>query len=191
MKFRYLCAALHENPEELGPVEQFYMKNCMCIYMYIGVSKNNGTPKSSTLIGISIINHPFWGTPIFGNTHIYIIYIYICFLSSIQHVYRDFRGAILSAIKISYIWNKYPRCTFMRNTADQLMWQLINWSPGEENWHFILATSFKRFTSRKWQCFWLINDNIWSIYTDNNIERISHGCCLSTISFEFEVLFSL
>ena len=33
------------------------------------VSKNNGTPKSSILIGFSIINHPFWGTPIFGNTH--------------------------------------------------------------------------------------------------------------------------
>ena len=33
-----------------------------------GVSKNNGTPKSSILIGFSIINHPIWGTPIFGNT---------------------------------------------------------------------------------------------------------------------------
>ena len=36
----------------------------------MGVSKNRGTPKSSILIGFSIINHPFWGTPIFGNTHI-------------------------------------------------------------------------------------------------------------------------
>ena len=35
----------------------------------MGVSENSGTPKSSTLIGFSIINHPFWGTPIFGNTH--------------------------------------------------------------------------------------------------------------------------
>ena len=34
----------------------------------MGVSKNRGTPKSSILIGFSIINHPFWGTPIFGNT---------------------------------------------------------------------------------------------------------------------------
>ena len=42
------------------------------IYIYMGVSKSNGTPKSSILIGVSIINHPFWGTPIFGNTHIYI-----------------------------------------------------------------------------------------------------------------------
>ena len=36
----------------------------------MGVSKNRGTPKSSILIGFSLINHPFWGTPIFGNTHI-------------------------------------------------------------------------------------------------------------------------
>ena len=27
-------------------------------------------PKSSIFIGFSIINHPFWGTPILGNTHI-------------------------------------------------------------------------------------------------------------------------
>ena len=37
----------------------------------MGVSLNAGTPKSSILIGFSIINHPFWGTTIFGNTHIY------------------------------------------------------------------------------------------------------------------------
>ena len=37
----------------------------------VDVSKNSGTPKSSILIGFSIINHPFRGTPIFGgNTHI-------------------------------------------------------------------------------------------------------------------------
>ena len=39
------------------------------VSIYMGVSKNSGTPKSSILIGFSIINHPFWGTPIFGNTH--------------------------------------------------------------------------------------------------------------------------
>jgi len=30
-------------------------------------SKNGGTPKSSTFIGCSIINHPFWGSPINGT----------------------------------------------------------------------------------------------------------------------------
>ena len=33
------------------------------------VSENGGTPKSSISIGFTIINHPFWGTPIFGNNH--------------------------------------------------------------------------------------------------------------------------
>ena len=35
------------------------------------VSENSGTPKSSILIGFSIIiNHQFWDTTIFGNTYI-------------------------------------------------------------------------------------------------------------------------
>ena len=34
------------------------------------VSENSGTPKSSILIGFSIIKHPFWGSPIFGNTQV-------------------------------------------------------------------------------------------------------------------------
>ena len=37
----------------------------------MGVSENSGTPKSSILIGFSIINHPFLGTSIFGNTHMF------------------------------------------------------------------------------------------------------------------------
>ena len=31
---------------------------------HMDVSENSGTPKSSILIGLSIINHPFWGTTI-------------------------------------------------------------------------------------------------------------------------------
>ena len=41
-------------------------------YKYkVDVSKNSGTPKSSILMGFSIINHPFWDTSIFGNTQVY------------------------------------------------------------------------------------------------------------------------
>ena len=43
------------------------------IYVYMDVSENSGTPKSSISKGFSIINHPFWGTSIFGNTHMYIV----------------------------------------------------------------------------------------------------------------------
>ena len=38
--------------------------------MIWGFPKMVVPPKSSILIQFSIINHPFWGTPIFGNTHI-------------------------------------------------------------------------------------------------------------------------
>ena len=41
------------------------------IHMGCSKTKIGGfPPKSSILTGFSIINHPFWGTPIFGNTHI-------------------------------------------------------------------------------------------------------------------------
>ena len=35
------------------------------MYIYVDVSENSGTAKSSILIGFSIINHPVWGTPYF------------------------------------------------------------------------------------------------------------------------------
>ena len=47
-----------------------FLSPLLCFDEHMGVSKNRDTPKSSILIGFSIINHPFWGTPIFGNTSI-------------------------------------------------------------------------------------------------------------------------
>jgi len=39
---------------------------------HLGVSENYGYPPNHPfLIGFSIINHPFWGTPIFGNAHLF------------------------------------------------------------------------------------------------------------------------
>ena len=51
-------------------IHPFSTLNHDCGRKVLGVSKNNGTPKSSILIGFSIINHPFWDTPIFGNIRI-------------------------------------------------------------------------------------------------------------------------
>ena len=52
----------------------------------MGVSKNSGTPKSSILIGCSITNHPFWGTTIFGNTHINLIPLILLLRNSILQI---------------------------------------------------------------------------------------------------------
>ena len=53
-----------------------------CLYIYMDVSENSGTPKSSILIGFSIINHPFWGTSIL-ETPIYSIY------KKMRQIYRQ------------------------------------------------------------------------------------------------------
>ena len=46
---------------------------------HMDVSENSGfPPKSSIFIGFSIINHPFWGTTIFGNTHILRNQVFFC-----------------------------------------------------------------------------------------------------------------
>ena len=37
------------------------------------VSGNRGTPRSSISIGFSIVNHPFWGTNISGNSCVYMV----------------------------------------------------------------------------------------------------------------------
>ena len=48
---------------------EFIIKHQLNVDTYMDVSKNSGTTKSSILIGFSLINHPFWGTPTFGNIH--------------------------------------------------------------------------------------------------------------------------
>ena len=52
------------------------------------VSKNSGTPKSSILIGFSIINHPFWGSPIFGNTHMHVLQFVGFFLNDCEDCWK-------------------------------------------------------------------------------------------------------
>ena len=64
----------------------------------LGISKNRGTPKSSILIGVSIINHPFSGTPIFGNTH-------LAFFSGQKAYFRD--GAMLVSRRIPTLTAKW------------------------------------------------------------------------------------
>ena len=59
-------------------------------------------PKSSILIGFSNINHPFWGTPIFGNTHLFWA---VVFLSKNQCL-KAFCFTFLSTTKAltAHVW---------------------------------------------------------------------------------------
>ena len=68
----------------------------------MGVSKNRGTPKSSILKGFSIINHPFWGTPIFGNIH-------IIFMAHMVNLYSLFFPTSEGATKMAGTPRAIPR----------------------------------------------------------------------------------
>ena len=43
-------------------------------WVHLDVSENSNTPKSSILIGFSIINHQFCGAIILGNIHVFSLY---------------------------------------------------------------------------------------------------------------------
>ena len=72
---RYKACLSEIEPES---VTQYAASVRFVCHLYMGVSKNSGTPKSSIFIGFSIINHPFWDTPIFWNTHIYMLFWIFC-----------------------------------------------------------------------------------------------------------------
>ena len=74
---------------------------CWCFFLVpvnMDVSENSGTPKSSILIGFSIINHPCWGTPIFGNTHMKVCVCRSLFVSVCQYV------VLRLETKLCYLW---------------------------------------------------------------------------------------
>ena len=107
---------------------------------HMGVSENGGTPKSSILIGFPIINHPFWGIPIFGNIHMIVAwhhsnstvlkigFIKWSWLSS--WTWRTSQGSDTSApVAIFFCQRQKP--THMRkscNMKDALLKILDNWS---------------------------------------------------------------
>ena len=69
-RWTYRNMSLSSRCRQLGVVERCRQPGVVSEMVEIWVfPKINGTPKSSILIGFSIISHPFWGTPIFGNTN--------------------------------------------------------------------------------------------------------------------------
>ena len=63
--FCVIEAAQEHFTSEIKKVHFFAKVRCEIHSVYMGVSVNGGTPKSSILTGFSILNHPFWGTPNF------------------------------------------------------------------------------------------------------------------------------
>ena len=103
----------------------------------MGVSLNGGTPKSSSLIGFSIINHPFWGTTILGNPQIGVeLLVSICWETIIKKKFATSgrtasRGDARTNWKRKIIWTK-PPWLWVQNVSFQGVYGLLIkgfWSP--------------------------------------------------------------
>ena len=95
-------------------------------YHHIDVSKNSGTPKSSISIRFSIINHPFWGTSIFGNIHIYLPSIYILRHPTISCVFH--RSFFFSSEFFSAPWSR--PCSNVPTPYPQGLLRWLTWMVG-------------------------------------------------------------
>ena len=103
-------------------------------HLYMGVSENSGTPKSSILIGFSIIFTIQFGgnTPIFGNTHICwstllshsILYPISILMVSFRHDILSKMSSLLHLIHSIYYWLVF--------CATGFSWAMESWAT--RNW---------------------------------------------------------
>ena len=97
---RYEEKTLERRPKPLVICRFFRGLYCRVIWMF---PKIVVPPNHPILIGFSIINHPFWGTPIFGNIHIGIVigqYIWIPMNSPMSSAFQSF-GPVFRSFKCS------------------------------------------------------------------------------------------
>ena len=79
LSYTYYIQNIGVSWNEATPIAGWFMRenpNLKCMMaggtpgnLHVVVSWNGGTPKSSILIAFSLINHPFWGTPIYRKVH--------------------------------------------------------------------------------------------------------------------------
>ena len=117
------------------------------IYIYMELSWNSGTPKSSTSIGFSFINHPFFEVPPFQETiiHLYVyirIYIMISILPTHSPCFFCFQGRTkdipshvmsLSPLwmrTVSPRWSKVGASRAKQKAEKKRPWPWMNWDNG-------------------------------------------------------------
>ena len=73
------------------------------------VSENSGTPKSSILIGFSIINHPFWGTSILKHPYL-LLMNQISFFTSWLMIFVHPSWQLTWILSMGHPWMKWNAC---------------------------------------------------------------------------------
>ena len=96
---------------------------CVHIYVYMEVSWNGGTPKSSIIVGFSLTNHPFGGTP-FIETSIYLYHTcavtmrwHQVFCTSATPTWIDIRLSWLFCFVVAWWWMAGAECVLHRHAV--------------------------------------------------------------------------
>ena len=160
------------------------------------VSENRGTAKSSILIRFSIINSPFWGTPIFGNPHIFRVFVRIDFLiGSI-----DPKGLMFRYVRYQ-IWNDVLSFKIAGRKVDFRRPHVENCAlPSLKEWgtHWLPSKIWNKLqvdqpisayrmmkALENWTCE--INMINWTVFCNSNIWGCS-GTCIAWLSLLFSSL---
>ena len=104
------------------------------IYIY-GCFQKYGTPKSSILIGFSIINHPFWGFSHYFWKHPYMVFLLFLggtfFFSLVLWplVHRSFSPSVLWSLRSSSLCTSLPRAPRKKYIPPPALRCLLNWAP--------------------------------------------------------------
>ena len=101
------CHAEHEDQ----PVRNWSTCFEKQTWMFPSMDINGGTPKLSILIGCSLLNHLFWGTPIYGNLHMCLL------VSTISRL----RILDLEDLVFQYVWHR-----MLLETCDVSSWTVIS-----------------------------------------------------------------
>ena len=119
--------------------------------LVVGVSKNNGTPKSSMLIGFSIVNHLFWGTTIFGNTQLKSHYLPGFFTSQVV------KAGFLNHQQYGFIVSRFANVEFSQKISQETLVGCLSPWCWEYSWDVFSNYSKSRQILQGW---------IWSNYSD-------------------------
>ena len=85
-----------------------------CFHLGVEPKIGGKPPKSSILIGCSIINHPFWDSPIFGNTHSQDVLILLTFLTQNLVVFDQFPSSHSALSCINNVTSLAKACKVKR-----------------------------------------------------------------------------
>ena len=144
--FLWVCGEKRSNEiDYISEAESLNSLNLLKIWMF---PKIVVPPKSSILIGFSIINHPFWGTTILGNPH-------LLFCSCFSKIV----GVQKTSMAENTTCSRFPMAgfavTFCRNLGFPIWGQWADLRVLEKRWEkgeispFFMMKKFSMYTSEK------------------------------------------